>query len=65
MNKRFLTTKEAAEYTGWSEPFLRQARSDGNRKNRTPGPPYIKGVRKVMYDINDLDEWLLQYRKTG
>lgn len=65
MNKRFLTTKQAAEYTGWSASFLRQARCEGNRKNRTPGPPYMKNNWKVMYDIVDLDEWMLKYRKTG
>ena len=64
MIKRYLTTKEAAVYTGWSGIFLRQARSDGRRKNRTPGPPYLKNGRKVMYDIVDLDEWMLKYRKT-
>ena len=37
MAKRYLTSKEAAAYTGYSESFLRQARSDGPRKNRTPG----------------------------
>ena len=65
MAKRYLTSKEAAAYTGYSESFLRQARSDGPRKNRTPGPPYLKSFRKVMYDINDLDAWMQQYRKTG
>ena len=44
-----LTEKEAARYTAMSCSFLRQARMDGDRKNRTPGPPYLKIGRSVRY----------------
>ncbi|MEE9473839.1 MAG: DNA-binding protein, partial [Acidimicrobiia bacterium] len=32
-----------------SVPFLRQSRMEGNRENRTPGPPFIKVGRAVRY----------------
>ena len=41
-----------------SRSFLRQARMDGNRENRTPAPPFIKIGRAVRYLREDLDAWL-------
>jgi hypothetical protein len=38
IRKRGLSEAEAAEYIGMSRSFLRQARMDGERFNRTPGP---------------------------
>ncbi len=63
VERRYLSTKETARYTGWSEAYLRQSRCEGIRKNRTPGPPFIKVGWKVLYDKQDLDEWLQQYRR--
>lgn len=56
--KRGFTEKEAAEYIGMSRSFLRQDRMNGIRKNRTPGPPYVKNGRAVRYLKEHLDEWL-------
>lgn len=36
---RLLSVKEASQYICMSRSFLRQARMDGNRENRTPAPP--------------------------
>jgi len=36
---------------------------DGDRGNRTPGPPFIKIGRSVRYLVSDLDEWLEQHRR--
>ena len=61
--RRGLSESEAAEYIGMSRSFLRQARMDGKRKNRTPGPPYTKIGRKILYLKDDLDTWLEQHRQ--
>lgn len=60
--KKSINEKEAAPYIGMSISFLRQSRMEGNRQNRTPGPPYVKIGRAVRYLVNDLDTWLEQNR---
>lgn len=55
---RLLSEKEASLYICMSRSFLRQARMDGNRENRTPAPPFIKIGRAVRYLREDLDAWL-------
>ena len=62
---RFLTEKQAAPYIGMSRSFLRQSRMNGKRQNRTPGPPFLKIGRKVLYLADDLDAWLLEHRHEG
>ncbi len=62
---RLLTEKQAAPYIGMSRSFLRQSRMNGRRKNRTPGPPFLKIGRKVLYLCEDLDTWLLEHRHDG
>ena len=65
-NTRALTEEAAAHYISFSRSFLRQSRMDGDRENRTPGPKWIKcGKRSVRYLIDDLDQWLEQFRKKG
>ncbi len=61
--RRCLTEKEVASYIGMSRSFLRQARMHGKRRNRTPGPPFIKIGRKVLYLEDDLDAWLEAHRQ--
>jgi hypothetical protein len=46
-----------------SRSYLRQARMEGNRDNRTPAPPFIKIGRSVRYVIEDLDYWLDSFLK--
>ncbi len=62
---RLLTEKQAAPYIGMSRSFLRQSRMNGKRQNRTPGPPFLKIGRKVLYLAEDLDSWLLEHRHEG
>ena len=62
---RLLTEKQAAPYIGMSRSFLRQSRMNGKRQNRTPGPPFLKIGRKVLYLAEDLDTWLLEHRHEG
>jgi predicted DNA-binding transcriptional regulator AlpA len=59
MNKRLLQEADAARYIGMSRSFLRKSRMDGNRRNHTPAPPYVRvTTRAVRYDIQDLDAWI-------
>ena len=62
VTRRGLSEAEAADYIGMSRSFLRQARMDGKRINRTPGPPFTKIGRKVLYLKDDVDRWLEQHR---
>ncbi|MBM7037425.1 helix-turn-helix transcriptional regulator [Vibrio ulleungensis] len=57
-SKRALTEQETATYIGMSRSFLRQARMEGHRKNRTIAPPFIRIGRAVRYLREDLDKWL-------
>ena len=63
--KRAYTTAEAARYIAMSESFLRQARMDGERENRTPGPPFLKIGRAVRYLKHDLDAWLERHKASA
>jgi predicted DNA-binding transcriptional regulator AlpA len=58
MPQRAFREPEAADYIGMSESFLRQSRMDGHRENRTPGPPFVRIGRAVLYLKDDLDRWL-------
>ena len=57
-----VSEKEAARYIGMSVHFLRKSRMEGRRKNRTPGPPFIKIGKSIRYSLRDLDAWLLEHR---
>lgn len=57
-----LTEEDAARYIAMSRSFLRQARMDGDRDNRTPGPRFIRIGRAVRYLRDDLDAWLEHFR---
>lgn len=41
-----------------SRDYLRQFRIEGNWKNRTPAPPFIRTRRAIRYLKEDLDLWL-------
>jgi predicted DNA-binding transcriptional regulator AlpA len=62
MNKVAFTEKEASEYISMSRSYLRQDRMNGFRKNRTPGPHFIKLGRSIRYLKTDLDDWLMTHR---
>jgi len=49
--RKYLTTKQAAEYLGLSPRTLERMRRNGG------GPVYRKHGRHVLYHINDLDAW--------
>ena len=52
-----LRTREAAAYTGLAKSTLEKLRVSGN------GAPYIRVGRAVLYDPDDLDEWLAAHRR--
>ncbi len=63
--RRVYREKEAAAYIGMSRSFLRQARMNGDRVGRTPGPPWIRiGSRAIRYLKEDPDRWLEQFKST-
>ena len=49
-----LTDREAAQYIGMSESWLRISRMKGSRE----APPFLKIGRSVRYRQQDLDHWL-------
>lgn len=63
VEKRAYTEQETSAYIGMSRSFLRQARMEGHRKNRTDAPPFIKIGRAVRYLKEDLDQWLESHTK--
>ena len=50
--RRYLNTDQAAEYLGVSSATLIDWRI------KELGPIYSKSVRKVIYDVRDIDEWV-------
>ncbi|NMU84762.1 helix-turn-helix domain-containing protein, partial [Vibrio parahaemolyticus] len=63
VEKRAYTEQETATYIGMSRSYLRQARMEGQRNNRTIAPPFIKIGRAVRYLKEDLDAWLDNHTK--
>ena len=55
--RRVLSSKHAAEYLDVSDSFLRKSRM---KNPRTSGPRYRKAGAKVLYLIEDLNEFLDQ-----
>lgn len=60
-----LTELEAARYLNVSRSFLAIARMTGTLSNRTPAPAHVKAGRKILYLIEDLDNFLQVNRKAG
>jgi predicted DNA-binding transcriptional regulator AlpA len=50
--KRYLTPKQVNEYCGIPEG------TQSNWRSQKRGPKYYKISRKILYRIDDLDEWL-------
>jgi predicted DNA-binding transcriptional regulator AlpA len=58
-SKRHLRPPEAAEYIGFSQSKLAKLRVHGG------GPVFIKAGRLVLYDVEDLNAWLAERRRTS
>ena len=62
---KLLTTREAAEYLGFSHTTLNFWRSKSNISGVQKGPPHVKlGPKAVRYDVDDLDNWIEQHKTT-
>ena len=57
-----LTSKEAAEFLGYAEKTLREARITGKLAGVT-APPYTKRGRYCIYEKDDLNKWNGQFKK--
>lgn len=55
MTPRFLPILDAVSYTGMSRRFLDYAKDHGEL-------PYVRKGRKILFDRNDLDTWMLRDR---
>jgi len=53
-----LPSKQAADYIGMSESWLRKSRLEG----ASEAPPHLKIGRAVRYLTSDLDHWLAERR---
>lgn len=56
--KRLFTEEEAADYLGMSRSYLRQDRTNGTLKHRTPGPNFCRFGTMIRYTKEDLDTWI-------
>jgi len=67
MEKRVLTTREAAAYIGVSYSYLRAIRNAGPVKGRVTPPPMIlfdeNSEKTARYLKEDLDKWLNSRKK--
>lgn len=58
---RYLSTDDAAAYLGYRPYSLRRARFENLLAGVVP-PAYIKRGNRVFYALEDLDEWLEQFK---
>lgn len=58
MGSKYMTAREAAQYTGFSESYLAKLRMDDGLH---AGPKFFRvGLRSVRYRPRDLDDWMEQ-----
>ena len=62
--KSLLTSREAAEYIGYSEYSLRASRMGRTLGGHEP-PEHIKIGRTVRYRLSDLDSWIQEVSHHG
>jgi hypothetical protein len=57
--RRMVREPVAADHIGWAPATLRTKRCRGG------GPPYHKLGKSVFYDLDDVDAWLAEHRRTS
>ncbi len=62
IEKAAFNETDSSVYISMSRSFLAISRMEGNREGRTPGPPFVRVGRRVLYLKKDLDAWLAQHR---
>lgn len=55
--EKYLTSKQAAEFLGYTEATLRYSRVNGELGG-TVAPKHYKKGRRVLYKASDLDQWV-------
>lgn len=55
---KLLTSKQAAEYLGYTEGALRSSRAKGKLLSGTKTPTFIKIGSSIRYKQSDLDQWI-------
>jgi hypothetical protein len=55
--RRWATTKQVAEHTHSSDSKFEKMRVIGD------GPPFYKFGKTVLYDLNEVDEWIAEWRR--
>ncbi|WP_024823041.1 helix-turn-helix transcriptional regulator [Aminobacterium mobile] len=60
VEKKWMTTREAAAYTGYSEKYLAKLRETGNIGKRVAPPYFRMSSGAVRYAKNELDTWILE-----
>ena len=60
--KKFLTSIKTARRLNISDAYLRRSRVEGLLGGRL-APPYIKIGTKVLYDQQDVEDWLTEIPK--
>jgi Helix-turn-helix domain len=56
-SRRWATTKQVAEYTRQSDSKYEKMRLIGD------GPPFYKAGKSVLYDLNEIDDWIAAQRR--
>lgn len=59
ITKVTLTTKEAAQYLGVSEDYMKRARITGK------GAVFVKIGRRVVYRVDDLNQFMDKHTQTN
>lgn len=55
---KWLTTKQAAEYLGYSYETMKGSRRKAGKLGGKDAPKFSKTGYCIRYDINDLDAWM-------
>lgn len=59
---RAINEEEAARFLGISRSALRKGRMVGRRDAQMSSPPFVKMGRRVLYLVDDLENWLRKFR---
>ena len=62
--KKLFSSKEAAQYLGYSNPTMVKSRVEGTLGGR-PAPEHIKMGFAVKYDIEDLNQWIADCKEAS
>jgi len=61
-SKRRVDSKIVAQYIGCSDALLRAQRHSFKRNSNSDAVPFYKIGRRVVYDLDEVDQWLASHR---